>query len=123
MNGYGLQHHESEYQRGVVDDLRNIKALGLELIKLRNSWSSTEYRGINSQWHDKATGQAFEIQFHTPISFEAKQLTHDAYERLRTLKGDSTLELAQARELHTFQEVVCRNVPTPPNARGIPDYP
>ncbi|MBO0810383.1 MAG: hypothetical protein J2P32_18985, partial [Actinobacteria bacterium] len=120
---YTIQHNEGEYKHGIVDDLRNIKAHGLELIRLRNSWSSTEYRGINSQWLDRRTGQAFEIQFHTPSSFEAKQLTHDAYERLRTLKGDSALELAETRELHDFQEIVCSKVSIPPNVRDIPDYP
>jgi len=28
------------------------------------------------------------VQFHTRISFEAKQLTHGAYERLRTQQAD-----------------------------------
>ncbi len=42
-----------------------------------------EYRGINSQWRDSQTGHRFEVQFHTVPSFEAKQVTHGAYERLR----------------------------------------
>ena len=37
-------------------------------------------KGINSQWIDPDSGQRFEVQFHTRISFEAKQLTHSAYE-------------------------------------------
>ena len=43
-----------------------------------------KYKGINSQWIEPDSGQRFEVQFHTRISFEAKQLTHPAYERLRT---------------------------------------
>ena len=61
-----------------------LKDQGFELEKLKNSWSEEQYKGINSQWIDPDSGQRFEVQFHTRISFEAKQLTHDAYERLRT---------------------------------------
>ena len=46
-----------------------------------------QYKGINSQWIEPDTGQRFEVQFHTGISFEAKQLTHTAYEQLRTQAG------------------------------------
>ena len=41
----------------------------------------------------------FEVQFHTRISFEAKQLTHGAYERLRSQQADAfegTLTLEKA---------------------------
>ena len=38
------------------------------------------------------TGQRFEVQFHTRASFEAKQLTHAAYERLRILLLDIELD-------------------------------
>ena len=34
------------------------------------------------------TGQRFEVQFHTRISFEAKQLTHDAYKRCGRQRPD-----------------------------------
>ena len=65
------------------------------------------------------TGQRFEVQFHTRISFEAKQLTHDAYERLRTQKADKFEELV----LEAFQKKVTAEVPVPPGVEGIPDYP
>ena len=57
------------------------RARALNCMKLKNSWSEEEYKGINSQWIEPDTGQRFEVQFHTRISFEAKQLTHDAYEQ------------------------------------------
>ena len=52
------------------------------------------------------------MQFHTRISFEAKQLTHDAYERLRTKQADKFEELV----LEAFQEKVTAEVPVPPGA-------
>jgi hypothetical protein len=49
----------------------------------RNSWANEEYKGINSRWRVPNTGQLFEVQFHTQVSFEAKEETHWAYEKLR----------------------------------------
>src|SRR6202034_3993016 len=69
-------------------DIGRLKDQGFELHKLKNSWSDDQYKGINSQWIEPETGQRFEVQFHTRISFEAKQLTHKAYERLRTWQLD-----------------------------------
>jgi hypothetical protein len=59
------------------------------------------------------------VQFHTHISFEAKQLTHKAYERLRTKQADIFEELV----LEAFQKKVTADVPVPPGAADIPDYP
>ena len=75
-------------------------------------WSKDQYKGINSQWIDPESGQRFEVQFHTRISFEAKQLTHDAYERLRTHQADKFEELV----LEAFQRKVTAEVPVPPGA-------
>jgi hypothetical protein len=59
------------------------------------------------------------VQFHTRISFEAKQLTHDAYERLRSKQADSFEELV----LEAFQKKVTAEVSIPLGAESIPDYP
>ena len=57
--------------------IERLKGEGFELHTLKNSWSDDQYKGINVQWIEPDTGQRFEVQFHTRISFEAKQLTHD----------------------------------------------
>ena len=85
---YTFQYREARYTQGVWTDMERLKGEGFKLHKLKNSWSGEEYKGINSQWIEPDTGQRFEVQFHTRISFEAKQLTHDAYERLRTKQAD-----------------------------------
>ncbi|MGH3173859.1 MAG: hypothetical protein ACRDPF_08335, partial [Streptosporangiaceae bacterium] len=82
-------------------------------------WSEEEYQGINSQWIDPDTSQRFEVQFHTQISFEAKQLTHDAYKRLRTQQVDEFEKMV----LKAFQRKVSADVPTPLGAADIPAYP
>ena len=78
---YTFQYRESRYTQGVWTDIERLKGEGFELHKLKNYWSDDQYRGINSTWIEPDTGQRFEVQFHTRISFEAKQLTHTAYER------------------------------------------
>jgi hypothetical protein len=116
---YTFQYREAHYTEGVWMDIERLKGQGFELQKLRNSWSDDQYKGINSQWIAPDTGQRFEVQFHTRISFEAKQLTHDAYERLRTKKADMFEELV----LEAFQRKVAADVPVPSGATDIPDYP
>ena len=116
---YTFQYGAARYTQGVWADIGRMKDQGFEMLKLKNSWSSEQYKGINSQWIEPATGQRFEVQFHTHISFEAKQLTHDAYERLRTKQADKFEQMV----LDAFQKKVTADVPVPPGADGIPDYP
>ncbi len=116
---YTFEYREARYTQGVRTDIERLKDQGFELDKLKNSWSSDQYKGINSQWIEPDSGQRFEVQFHTRISFEAKQLTHGAYERLRTRQADAFEELV----LEAFQKKVTGEVPVPPGADGIPDYP
>jgi len=116
---YTFQYQEARYTQGVQTDIARLKNQGFELDKLKNSWSEDQYKGINSRWIEPDTGQRFEVQFHTRISFEAKQLTHGAYERLRSRQADKFEELV----LEAFQKKVTAEVPVPPGADSIPDYP
>ena len=77
-----------------------------------------QYKGINSQWIEPESGQRVEVQFHTRISFEAKQITHGSYERLRAGKPDKFEQMV----LEAFQRQVVADVPIPPGAADIPDY-
>ena len=116
---YTLQYDEADYTAGVQADVGWLKGQGFDLIRLKNFWNDTEYKGINSQWHDRETSQTFEMQFHTPASFAAKQITHKAYERIRnpqTTKDES-------RELHDYQREVSSSLPIPIGAPEIPEYP
>ena len=80
--------------------------------------SQAEYKGINTRWLT-AEGQRFEVQFHTPDSFHAKNhVTHLAYERLR----DTSTSRAELRELHAFQRQVSSRIQAPDGAADIPDY-
>ncbi|MGH3269333.1 MAG: hypothetical protein ACRDN1_09740, partial [Trebonia sp.] len=96
--------------------LERLTACGFELAKRpRNSWDSDPYKGINTQWREPETGQLFEVQFHTWASFEAKQLSHAAYERIR----NSGTPAAELDELEDFQRQVCVKIPIPPGSTEI----
>ena len=116
---YTLEYREARYTQGVWADIGRLKNEGFELHDLWNAWSKDQYKGINTQWIDPESGQRFEVQFHTRISFEAKQLTHPAYERLRTRQPDKFEQMV----LEAFQKKVSADVPVPPGASDIPDYP
>ena len=112
-------YRESGYADGVRADTERLKRQGFEQIKLKNSWTSDQYRGINSQWRHPESGVRFEVQFHTLASFEAKQLSHRAYERLRNPQTTR----AEVRELEAFQSQVCALVAVPREATEIENYP
>jgi hypothetical protein len=116
---FTLAYSESRYTDGVRADVERLKAAGFELIKLKNLWTKEQYRGINSQWRAAETGLRFEVQFHTPTSFEAKELTHEAYERLR----DPTTSKTEEVQLEDYQRWVTSKVPLPPNVFEIEDHP
>lgn len=120
-----LTYSSESYAEGVVADIDRLKAEGFELIKLKNVWHADQYKGINSQWRRSETGTRFEMQFHTPESLAAKELTHKAYELLRSgaaLPADER-DLTEERELESFQQRVNALIATPPGANRIKDFP
>jgi hypothetical protein len=111
--------YDSErYAEGVLPDVDRIKSEGFELVKLKNLWAEEQYKGINSQWRRPETGLRFEMQFHTPESLEAKELTHRAYERIR-----GPASPAERSELEDFQRRVNERLGIPPGTAEIRDFP
>jgi hypothetical protein len=107
------------YADGVLADVEHLKEIGLEELKLKNLWSDEQYKGINSQWRRPETGLRIEVQFHTPASLEAKEFTHEAYERIRSTDTSPT----ERNELEAFQRRVNALLDTPPGTTEIPDFP
>jgi hypothetical protein len=107
------------YADGVRADVDRFKAEGFELVRLKNLWSGDQYKGINSQWRRPDTGLRFEVQFHTPESLEAKELTHKAYERIR----GGQVASAERQELEEFQRRVNALIVAPPGTTTIRDHP
>ena len=106
------------YADGVLTDVDRLKAEGFELVKLKNLWAEEQYKGINSQWRRPETGLRVEVQFHTPESLEAKELTHEAYERIR-----ASAPPAERVDLEHFQRTVNALLVTPERTAGIRDFP
>jgi hypothetical protein len=115
---YTFQYSEEEYSPGVHADCARLDAAGFERFDRRNTWEHEEYKGINSRWREPESGLIFEVQFHTQASFEAKQLTHAAYEKLRS-PGTSRPKQEEAAR---FQREISAKVPVPPGATEILDY-
>ena len=116
---FTLTYSTERYAEGVRTDVERLKAEGFELIKLKNLWNDDQYKGINSQWRRPETGLRFEMQFHTPESLEAKELTHKAYERIRGSYASPT----ERRELEDYQRRVNALLATPPGTAEIKDFP
>jgi hypothetical protein len=116
---FTFEYSPDRYADGVLADVERLKEIGLEEVKLKNLWSDGQYKGINSQWRRPETGLRIEVQFHTPASLEAKELTHKAYERIRSTDTSPT----ERNELEAFQRGVNALLDTPPGTKEIPDFP
>jgi hypothetical protein len=115
---YTFTYSPQRYADGIHADVVRLKAEGFELMKLKNLWAEEQYKGINSQWRRPGTGLRFEVQFHTQESLEAKELTHEAYERIR-----GPLTLTERAEIEDFQRRVNAFLVTPEDITKIKDYP
>jgi hypothetical protein len=115
---YTFQYADERYAEGVYADCVRLEAAGFQRGDRQNTWEDDQYKGINSRWREPESGLLFEVQFHTRASFEAKQKTHGAYERIR----DTSTPAAEVRQLRAYQRESCAKVPIPPGATEIPDY-
>jgi hypothetical protein len=118
---FTLTYSAERYTDGVLADVDRLKAEGLELIKLKNLWHTEQYKGINSQWRRPETGTRLEMQFHTLESLEAKELTHEAYERLRRPEAETSQ--TERDQLEDFQRRANDLISAPPRTGTIKDFP
>jgi hypothetical protein len=115
---YTVRFGQEVYSTGCQDVCERLTASGYEMFYGKNHWEDPEYKGINTRW-TTPEGQRFEVQFHTPESYHAKQeVTHGAYERIRN-PLTTRPELA---ELEEFQREVSSWIPVPKGATGALDY-
>jgi hypothetical protein len=111
------------YTDGVLKDLERLETAGFTQVERRNTWTSDQYKGINTQWLEPQSGVRFEVQFHTQASLEAKELTHQAYERIRTVTESTPSAERETAELRLFQHRANSIIPIPPGVSDIDDYP
>ena len=115
---FSFQYTETSYTAAVRKDIERLEARGFTQVERRNTWTDDQYKGINSRWREPESGLIFEIQFHTQASLEAKELTHKAYERIRSSASDE-----ERGVLKEFQRFVNSKIPIPPDVTDIDDYP
>jgi hypothetical protein len=108
---------DSHYVDTVAQASNSLEQAGYELVELQPSWDSGEYKGVNSRWRDQA-GLSFEVQWHTPQSWEARQKTHAAVERI----CDPSTPLEEVEQLRAYQRAVTADVPVPPGAMLMRPY-
>ena len=118
-----FQYNESAYSAGVMNDVQRLQAKGFIQVERRNTWESDQYKGINTRWQEPESRMTFEVQFHTRASLEAKELTHKAYERIRSITEQTPEADQETSELKEFQRRVNSMIPIPPGVADIDDYP
>ncbi|MGD0935082.1 MAG: hypothetical protein ABR922_10980, partial [Streptosporangiaceae bacterium] len=91
---------------------------GYQLRLLRPSWGDPDYKGINSRWRDAEHGVVFEVQLHTPESWEAKQATHDIYKKI----ADPRTGAVERSQLERKERRVAAEIGVPDGAEKIPYY-
>jgi hypothetical protein len=109
---------EEHYFNGYWAAQEKLEGQGYELEVRRNMWDKLEYKGINSRWRDPDSGLPFEIQFHTRASWEAKQETHSAYEKIEDIRTPA----AEREQLRDHQKEVSARILEPSRVMEIPDY-
>jgi len=115
---YTFVYDDQDYTTGVAETEAALGEGGYELTTRKPSWDGPDYKGVNSQWRDPDSGLFFEVQFHTHASWDAKQTTHRAYERLT----DPGTTADERKRLDEYQKEITASVPVPPGALEIPYY-
>lgn len=108
----------NSYTDGAQQACAGLASNGYELIRLANRWDGDEYKGINSRWSDPQSGQFFEVQFHTSESWDAKQRTHDTYEKI----DDPATPVEEVERLRALQRAISGSVELPERWDDIRDY-
>jgi hypothetical protein len=113
---------ETAYTTGTRNDVERLEARGFIQVERRNTWTSDQYKGINTRWREPESGVTFEVQFHTQASLEAKELTHKAYERIRSMTEETPEANREIAELKEFQRETNAKIPIPPGVTEHEDY-
>jgi hypothetical protein len=115
---YTMVFLESFYTENVNQALDHLRVAGFKEINLngfRNAWGGVGYQGINTGWYDPQKGRRFEIQFHTEVSLEAREVTHPIYNYKRLLG----ISQATKDSLTKLQNRVFSKVRAPPGAETV----
>ena len=111
---YTLCIDEDQYVPIADKTLKTFAEKNISVIKFKNRWGGDGYKGINMNLKTK-DGIVFELQLHTPASFEAKELEHANYEIVRSETATEEERIAAEK----YAKEIYAKVPIP---EGAPDY-
>jgi hypothetical protein len=115
---YTFVFEPEDYTDGTWLVHRRLKAQGFDLEARRNRWDTPEFKGIRTRWRDPAHDLAFEVQFHTPASWDVVQRTHEAYLRIT----DPRTSPGERAELRERQVAAAAGTRPPPRCAEIGDF-
>jgi hypothetical protein len=115
---YSFTFDPDYYTEGTWLVHRKLKAYGFELEARRNRWDSPEYKGVWTRWRDPAHGLPFEVQFHTGVSWDIVQRTHEAFVRIT----DPATSAADRARLRSRQVAAAAVAKAPPGCAEISDF-
>jgi hypothetical protein len=96
---YTITFDKDSLTEGATNVMEGLEKAGFEKIKTKNTFKEGEiYKGVNTAFKTP-DGQVFELQFHTPESFDVKQnLTHGLYEELRLIDDPASPRATEIKE-------------------------
>jgi len=100
------------YQAAAQASLDALKAQGYQVERLRNTWETPGYSGVNVAMKTP-DGFNFEMQYHTSQSFATKEAVHPLYEQYRVLPVSNPTALALQQQMNALFASV-----TPPPGAG-----
>ncbi|MEV6668682.1 hypothetical protein [Streptomyces sp. NPDC051162] len=125
LNRYTLTFDADTYVEGTNQAYAELREQGYEPISETNTWEDPVYKGVNTAWQHPETEEKFELQFHTPESFEAKSENHELYELTRSgtfeeiSAGDEKLAKSYKEAADLLQNERYANVRIPPGAEEL----
>ena len=116
---YTFQYQEARYTQGVLADIERLKEQGFKLDKLKNSWSNDQYKGINSQWIEPIAASVSKCSSIPELASRPSSSPTVPTSGSASQQADKFEQMV----LEAFQKKVTAEVPVPPGADDIPDYP
>lgn len=93
---YTMTLDAKNYSQSIPSALASLTQKGYTVKKFNNAWGGKYYQGINVQL-SSPEGTIFELQFHTPQSFQIKQASHAVYE-IRRNPASTPEQVAEAKQ-------------------------
>jgi peptidoglycan hydrolase-like protein with peptidoglycan-binding domain len=100
--------------------MKSLEDAGYTKIQVKNTFKpGAVYKGVNTTF-ESPQGQKFELQFHTPESFDMKQnVTHGLYEKARLPETSPAEKAALVKQMRSLSD----SVPQPDNIDQIKNFP